>query len=281
MNRSIRMTALLGGLLAFAAVSPAHAADDAMGFVTALKGSATAQQPGEEARALKCGDAIFPHDKLVTADASHLSMLSGDVLTHMDAKTTLGVDLTGHATPDMVLHAGKVRVIDPRDEGAAGSLRALDATARIASTDTEAYLFAEKAGGYAMLCEWDAPLAVNRGEERAVASPGNCVISKKTEPLYTSRAHLHRIPALAAEVCEIDPGLLAALAGDPLEHLSPEDVGAPGPAPGVTTAGLGQLSPALSLSPVRAACDSPDSCGLPTTTVVVEPDPGVGGVPLF
>jgi hypothetical protein len=281
MNRSIRLTALFAGLVGIAAVSPAHAADDAMGFVTAVKGSATAQQPGEEARALKCGDEVFADDKLVTADASLLSMLSGDILTHMDAKTTLGLDVTADAKPDMVLRAGKVRVIDPRDDGAAGRLTVLDATAQIASTDTEAYLFAEKAGGYAMLCEWDAPLSVNRKKERAVASPGKCVISKKTEPLYTANAHLHRIPALAAEVCEIDPGLLAALAGNPLDHLSPMDVAAPGPVPGVGMAGLAQLSSTLGILPVRAACDSPGACGLPAATIVVEPAPGVGGVPLF
>ena len=280
MIRATRLTALVASLVAMGA-SPALAADGAMGFVTALKGQATAQQPGEALRALHCGDPIFPKDQVVTAASSHLSFLSGDILTHMDAKTTVGADLTEAQMADVTLRRGKVRMIDPRDNESPARLRALDATAQIASTDTEAYLFSEKAGGYAMLCEWDAPLSVTRKDERAVASPGNCVISKTTEPLYTAKAHEHRIPALAAEVCSIDPGLLASMAGAPENHLSPEDVAAPPPPPSVATAGLGTLSPALALTPNRAACDSPGACGLPTPTVVVEPDPGTGGVPLF
>ena len=276
MFRSTRFLALCTGLVALGA--PALADDDAMGFVTALQGSATAQQPGEAARDLHCGDPVFPEDRLVTADASNLSVLSGDILAHMDARTTLAADLTGKGMPAMRLHAGRVRVIDPREEGPKATLVVLDAKARISGTDTEAYLFAEKAGGYAMLCEWDAPLAVTRKGERAVASPGNCVISKKTEPLYTARAHAQRIPALVAEVCEINPGLLAALASSPENHLSPLDVAAPPPAPPTSTAGLGVLSPSIGITPVRAACDAPGACGTPVATVVDEPAPGTGGV---
>ena len=249
-----------------------------VGTVTTVKGGATAQLPGEEPRPLACGDPVFEKDQLVTADASHLGVLMGDVLTHMSEKTAVKVDHTAAGTPDATLERGKLRMIDSRDGGAPARLAALDASAAVSGTDTEAYLFAEKVGPYAMMCEWDAPLVVTRPNERAVASPGNCVISKKTEPLYTAQAHEHRIPALAAEACEIDPGLLAALAGSPANHLSPLDVAAPGPSRSTNNAGLGTLTPALASTPVRSACD--DSCGVSTPTLVVEPQPGVGGVGL-
>src|SRR2546422_7897012 len=43
---------------------------------------------------------------------------------------------------------------------------------------------------YAMMCEWDAPLPVSRGKEEKTAKPGECVIAKPKEPLYTALARL-------------------------------------------------------------------------------------------
>src|SRR4029453_7611279 len=73
----------------------------------------------------------------------------------------LGTTPTG--TADATLQRGTVRVIDARESGAAPErLAAGTSAARVDGGDTEAYLLAEKAGGYAMFCEWDAPLAVTR-----------------------------------------------------------------------------------------------------------------------
>ena len=45
---------------------------------------------------------------------------------------------------------------------------------QIAGNDTEAYLLSEKVGPYAMFCEWDAPLALRRGNERKTVDPNLC-----------------------------------------------------------------------------------------------------------
>jgi hypothetical protein len=68
--------------------------------------------------------------------------------------------------------------------------------------------------------------AGHRGSESKTAKPGECVIAKPKEPLYTANAHDARIPALAQE-CAPGPGL--ASLNDPRHHLSPADVAALGP----------------------------------------------------
>jgi hypothetical protein len=74
-------------------------------------------------------------------------------------------------TPSARLLAGKVRMIDPRDEGEPAQLAVLDAEVHVKGNDAEGYLFTEKVGPYAMLCEWSDPLPVTRGNEKKVANP--------------------------------------------------------------------------------------------------------------
>ena len=81
--------------------------------------------------------------------------------------------------------------------------------------------------------------------EESTATPGECVIAKPTEPLYVAKAHDSRIPALAADVCEMDPALLAGLAGTPDDHLDAPDVAAGPLDASDATAGLGSLGDAV------------------------------------
>jgi hypothetical protein len=277
-TRFAKSAAVLGVLLFAGFFVPANATaedDSFAGRVTAVEGVATAQQPGEEARVLQCGDAVYDTDRLVTEDDAQLGMLLGDVLAHMPGDSTVLLDRTPERTPDVRLERGGVRLIDPRDAGALGYLSALDARAEFVGNDVEGYIFAEKVGPYAMLCEWDQPLAVTRGDERQVAAPGNCVIAKKAEPIYLARAHDERIPALADEICEIDPGALAALAGDPTRHLTPADVAAAGPIAGAGTAGFGDSRPVSAGLPDRSPCDVPGSgCGVGLSLGAFAPTPG-------
>jgi hypothetical protein len=273
MMRIAVLVATLGALLLAGAVAQAENAALA-GRVTAVEGVATAQQPGEEARTLRCGDAVYEADRLVTEEGAQLGMLLGDVLAHMPQGSTLQVDRTADLTPDVRIERGGVRLIDPRDRGALGYLAALDARAEVMGNDVEGYIFSEKVGPYAMLCEWDEPLRVARGEERKVAEPGSCVIAKKSEPIYVAQAHDERIPALAAQVCEIDPGALAALAGDPTRHLNPADVAAAGPVPGSGSAGFGDLNPMAAALPDRSPCDVPGAnCGAGISLGAFAPPP--------
>ncbi|MDH3519825.1 MAG: hypothetical protein OEM49_05150 [Myxococcales bacterium] len=274
-NRIGLGAALLGAALLIPVGMQAADPSEA-GRVTAVEGTATAQQPAAQPRALRCGDPIYAGDRLVTEKGARLGMLVGDVLTHLSESSQLALNITNDATPDARLEQGGVRLIDPRDSGALGYLAALDARAEILGNDVEAYVFAEKVGSYAMLCEWDTPLRVTRGAQQELAAPGNCVIAKKTEPLYVARAHDQRIPALAEQLCAIDPGALAALAGDPARHLSPAAVAAAGPLAGGGSAGLGDRGPASLDVLAPSPCDTPGSgcaTGIPLSAAGPPPAP--------
>lgn len=285
MQRRILGLTLAAAAAAWLGVAGAVFADEALGYVSSVSGEATAQLGSEEPRALHCGDPVYAGDLLRTAKSSSVGVLSGDVMTELAADSQLRLDRTG-SLPAATLERGKVRMLDPRESGAPARLAARDARAEVMGNDAEAYVFEEKVGPYAMLCEWDSGLPVSRGpEERKLAKPGECVIAKPAEPLYTARAHEARIPVVADDVCAIDPGLLASLAGAPPSHLSPADVAAPPPVAGVGTAGLGALAPQNPQPPARTPCDTPGAgCGTPFPAIampggpVVAPPPGLGGV---
>jgi hypothetical protein len=265
----------VGAIVAFGA-GAANAAD-LLGRVSSVAGEATAQRPGEAPRDLACGDAVYADDTLRTGADSRVGVMLDDVMTHLDASTQVTLGRTEQSMPAARLEAGKVRMIDPRDGGAPARLAALDANADVVGNDAEAYLFKEKVGPYAMMCEWDAPLPVGRGDESLTADPGECVIAKPKEPLYTANSHDARIPALA-EVCELGPQL--AQLSSPLYHLTPADVAAPGPVAGLGTAGLGGLNPAAAQNPTRQACDTDaGSCLVPLPFQAFEPPPVTGCAP--
>jgi hypothetical protein len=160
-------------------------------------------------------------------------------------------------------------MIDPRDSGAPARLAVLDAHAAVVGNDAEAYLFSEKVGPYAMLCEWDAPLPVSRGSEQKSAAPGECVIAKPKEPLYVASGHDVRIPAVA-EACEPGPDL--ASLNSPLHHLTPADVASAGPF-AAGNAGFGGVNPAAADFPGYVTCDVGGACTRPVPVEVVEPPP--------
>src|SRR5262245_34195170 len=108
----------LCALVASLAIAGAALAADELGRVSAVAGEATAQQPGAEPRALACGDPVFAGDTLRTGSDSHVGVQLDDVATHLDANTQVVIDRTAENTPSARLLGGKVRMIDPRDEGA-------------------------------------------------------------------------------------------------------------------------------------------------------------------
>jgi len=248
---------------------PAAAEDEGLGYVSSLAGEATAQRAGEEPRALACGDPVFADDTLRTAADSRVGVMLDDVAAHLSEKTQVALGRTDVATPAARLESGMVRVIDPRNAGAPARLAVLDAQAQVVGNDAEAYLFAEKVGPYAMLCEWDAPLSVARGDDPSkTADPGQCVIAKPTEPLYTADAHDQRIPAAPDEFCEFE-----VASGSPTDHLSPLDVASPGP--GVLTGP--DFAPLAFQGPGQNGCEGGGpGCALPLP-IVVEPGQAVGG----
>ena len=259
----------LAGSLVLGASNVALAADE-LGRVTAVTGEATAQQPDAEVRPLHCGDPVFPGDTLRTGSDSHVGVQLDDVATHLDPNTQVLLGRTEVNTPSARLLAGKVRMIDPRDEGEPARLSVLAADGHVMGNDAEAYIFSEKVGPYAMLCEWSDPLPVTRANESKTAQPNECVIAKPKEPLYTAKAHDVRIPALAQECA---PGPDLANLNNPLNHLTPRDVASAGPIPGSDIAGFGPVT--MSPGPDHM-CDNAGVCTALIPLVITEPDPVPG-----
>lgn len=247
LSRISRLAALaLAGLL----LPTAAGADEpgSVGHVATLHGVVMAERPGEEPRQLHCRDTIYDGDRISTSADARVGLLVGELITHLGEDSALLV--TQPDDPDLVLERGAVRVIDPRQEGegAQARLAALDAGALILGNDLEAYLLDEKTGGFAMLCEWDAPLPVARGPEARVAEPGECVIAKPLEPLYGAKAHEQRLASPADDLCPRPPTLGA------LElHLSPQDAPLePLPDPWADVPSFAELDG-------RSPCDTPGS----------------------
>ena len=254
---------LLGLALGGGPVAADEASPDVVGRVTALSGHVVAEREGEVPRTLQCRDPIYRGDRIVTSENAAVGVLTDDVYARLGSHSKLHVDRTAAATSDLTLEEGAVRVVDPRGLGSEARLAALDAAGRVLGNDAEAYLFSEKTGRYAMLCEWDAPLPVERRDERVVADPGKCVIAKAKEPLYLADAHDERLAAPAEDACALGP-----LAGAP--DLTPASVAAGGLGP---WSGPG----ALQTNAGRAPCDVPGSgCG---GLVVILPQPGTGPIP--
>ncbi len=233
----------LGGLIVlyFGAV-PAVA--NPLGRVATLGGVVTAMGPSGS-RSLVCGDRVFEGDTLETASSSHVGILMGDVLAHLDADSTLLLDEDG----ELRLESGRVRLIDAVGGDEVHRLSALGARASSRGNDSEAYIVKEKTGRYAMLCEWNAPLPVEREGESRVVQPGECVVAKKDEALYPTRAHDERIGPDDAGTCaaEIPVGRIA-------DHVPLLDVGS-----GPSSLALDFEPPIGPRAPAPDPCDQPGS----------------------
>jgi hypothetical protein len=266
-------------LAAALALPLSAAAQSSVGQVTSLVGDVRASGPGGADRALACGDTVYAGDTVSTAPGASAGILMDDVLARVDGGSSLTVGHTPEGTPDAQLETGRVRVIDAREAGQPARLGARDAAVRVAGNDAEAYVLSEKIGPYAMFCEWDAPLAVRRGDEMQSADPEHCVIAKDSEPLYVSNAHEERIAAAGGEPCPPDLGGLVA----PGPHFSPvgsRDVALGPPADAWSSMARGQAMPRFD------PCDTPGSgcaLGAGRALVIVEPppstdpQPGAGG----
>lgn len=269
-----RLGALAAVGVALAPWAPARASEapgevaEPVAHVGSVSGSAFAVRAGEQPRPLDCHDAVYAGEKVVTHENSGVSLVVGDVLAQLDEKSELELGHGASEAPTLGLEAGGVRVIDPRPEGEPVELEVLSANASIVGNDTEAYVFYEKTGGYAVFCEWDTPLPVSRGEEGEVAPPGRCVISKPKERLYTADAHEERMAVPEEIDCTLRP-----LIGQLEMHLDPSDVAA-----GPDLRPWSDVAPTLAMPP-RSPCDLPGSGCLtanepPATT---GPVPGGGG----
>ncbi len=243
--------------LSLALCAAAHAAPTAE--VVALEGRATA-----DAAPLSLGDPIAAGSTIRTGTDGKVGILANDVYVQLDPQTVVLLERDSNDRVKLSLQEGRARIIDTRGGGTPGALRIDDSTAVIAGGDSEVYVLNEKAGRYAMFCNWTGPVQVTRDPKSLNADPGNCVLSKPREPLYAAKGHDHQIPLLPLPYD-------AVLFDAPANHFDTTDVAAGPP-------GFGFGDPVNPLEINRDPCDTPGSgCSRGVGLTVVEPPPDGGG----
>lgn len=251
----IRFVAVLAVVVAASA-----RADSPAARVIALQGSATA---GE--RSLAVGDSIPAGSVLRTGSDSRVGILASQIYVQLDPDSALALDRDASGAMRMALESGRARVVDTRANPTPTDLSVVDATATIAGGDSEVYVLKEKAGRYAMFCEWSGPLAVARDPKALTIGPNQCALARPREPLYSANGHDHQIPLL--------PLPADAVFDDPAaDHFDTTDVAAGPP-------GMGFGDPLFPPEYQRDPCDVPGSgCAIaPAGLIVVEPPPDGGG----
>ena len=241
------------------ALAGAARADTPAAQVVALEGHATA-----DAATLALGDSIVAGSIVRTGADGRVGFLASQIYVQLDPQSALQLerDASGHVK--MALTEGRARIIDTRSNLVPADLAVVDATAAVAGGDAEFYILNEKAGRYAMFCEWSGPLQVTRDPKSLTAGPNQCVLAKPHEPLYGANGHDHQIPLLPLpyDAVFVDPAA---------DHFDTTDVAA-GPT------GLGFTDPIAPPERQRDPCDVPGSgCRTFSSPVVSEPPPDTGG----
>jgi len=248
----------LGFIAAVAFAGAAHAASPAA-EVVALQGKATA-----DAATLSVGDPIVVGSVIRTGADSKVGILADDIYVQLDPQTAVKLERDDAGHTKLTLSEGRARIIDTRGGGEPGALRIDNADSVIAGGDSEVYVLNEKAGRYAMFCNWTGPVQVTRDPKSLRAEPGNCVLAKPHEALYAAKGHDHQIPLLPLpyDAVMFDP---------PANHFDTTDVAAGPP-------GFGFGDPVNPIDMQRDPCDRPGSgCSKTAGFTVVEPPPDTGG----
>ena len=248
--------------IAAAAVALASAAraDAPAAKVVALQGRATA-----DAATLAVGDSIAPGSVIRTGADSRVGILASQLYVQLDPESELTLERDASGQVRMALGEGRARIVDTRANPAPADLSVLDTTAAIAGGDSEYYILTEKAGRYAMACEWTGPLTVTRDPKSLTAGPNQCILAKPHEPLYSAKGHDHQIALLPLPYD-------AAFADPAANHFDTSDVAAGPP-------GLGFGDPISPPEYQRDPCDVPGSgCATgPAPPIIIEPPPDTGG----
>lgn len=252
--QSNSIASLLGGIACALAAVGAQAADTPIAEVASVSGRVDVVGVEGQVRAAQVGDPIYAGESVRTGAGASVGLWHDAALAQLDEKSAARVDVNAEGDPRVTLESGAVRVVDPRETGRPIELVALDASSTVLGGDREARILSEKAGAYAMLCDWVAPIAVKRRAEGKSANPGDCIISNRREPLFAAPGHAERIPLLAGAPALADAGP----AIDPSKLIDPLPAVGAGPdfGPGVgalADTGPGSGMPGLPID-VLSAC---------------------------
>ena len=241
------MTRLLMALLVAGLAAPALA-QDAAGLVVARRGQITAYAADGTPRSVTCGDLIREDERLETAHASRVALLTGDVYAQLYVLSSARFGAAPDGASRLALERGRMRVIDPRASDSAKDVlvTASDTTARFHGNDVDAYVLGPAGETNSMICAERVDLVVDRASGGGdTARLGECVVSSQAKPLYRAQIPSTRIGLEEAYECELPIADRAMLAFSPDVAAGPEP-----PLPGA----LG--------GPNRDSCDVPGSgCG--------------------
>ena len=247
----------LAFILAAALLAGSARADAPAAEVVALEGKATAN-----AAPLALGDPIAAGSVIRTGSDGKVGVLASDIYVQLDPQSAVLVE-NDAGRVKLTLQEGRARIIDTRGNAPAGSLSIDQATSAVAGGDSEVYVLNEKAGRYAMFCNWTGPVQVTRDPSALSVDPGHCVLSKPHEPLYGAKGHDHQIPLLPLPYD-------AVLFDAPANHFDTTDVAAGPP-------GFGFGDPMTPLDRQRDPCDTPGSGCATKAITIIEPPPDGGG----
>ena len=261
--------------------------------VASVAGQVEITTASGETRRLSQGDFVQAGDRVRTGADSSAGLWLEEALAQIDENSLARITRGAGGGPRVTLEEGAVRIVDPRESGPAIELVALDTSTEVVGGDLEARILREKAGPYAMICDWEKPLSVVRGDQERGSAPGDCIIANPREPLFAAPGHSDRIPilenapALASAGPAIDPASLI----DPPAALPAVAAGGPGGpmslggplVSSLTDRGSGSRIPGLPLA-LRSPCGtvgSPCQAGgiVPGPAVVIEQPPGGGACP--
>jgi hypothetical protein len=282
MSRITRFV-LIAGILA-GGHSAARAAE-AVAEAWAVDGQASV-----EGRSLQRGDSVHSGEAVRTGADSRAGLFAGELYVQLDPESLVRFERGPDGQVVVALEVGRARIIDTRAEGAVpASIRAGGGVAAVTGGDTEVYVLQEKAGRYAMFCDWDRPLQIARHSHQLGIGPGDCALVKPGEAPYVARGHDHQIPLMPLQgvgprgLPDVAAGHfnvpVAAALGLPA-FLGPLDAGGlprdPCDNPGSGCAGgpRGGLLNVVDPAPDVGFCAPGVACG--PNPAVIDPAPNVG-----
>ncbi len=277
----------LGLVVAFPAID-AQASDEnqqaasaqPIAEVASIQGTVEALSANGQVRVLAIGEPIQAGERVRTGPGSTVGLWHDEALAQLPEKSKARFDRNTDGQTRVTLEEGAIRVVDPRKAGEPIELVALDSSSTVLGGDREARILREKAGAYAMLCDWVQPVSVTRRAEGKSARPGDCVIAHPREAMFAAPGHTDRIPLLGGAPSLADAGPAIDPAGliDPLPPVGAAGPGAfgPGSLPGSGAPGAAQAlrSPCLT---VGVGCTGKFRVFEPQPGG--DPFPGAGGFP--
>ena len=219
---------------------------------------------------LGCGQSILPGTTISTGSNSGAGIVTGDVYTQIAPGSVVRYS-ERDGEPHYELEKGSVRLVDGDNDSEAGaSVGAADTEVQLADgSDVEAHALSEKAGAYAILCDWDQSAVAARGSQALNIPAGGCVISNPRENMYAARGSQAPVQLANTDGCGLPPHFGPGL---PDVAAGPPGPGFPGPGAPVEPTRQPSDTPGLGFEPLLA--DGP----IVTEGPLVDPGPGVPGL---